>query len=234
VRFALHGFTATPAMWQDVRMDGPALLGHGPQSPAQGEESFASEVERLASLLPDASVDLVGYSLGARLSLALALAHPTRIRRLSLIGVTPGIEDEKARGLRVASDAVWSAKLRNEGITAFVDAWQALTLWNTQAKVSDARREALRRERLSHDPEQLARAMDALGTGSMPSMWPALPTLTMPVQVIAGALDTKYAAIAARMCQMLPNASLHLIPGAGHNPVFEDPQRVYNVLNEAV
>ncbi len=215
-------------------MDGPVLLGHGPQSLAGGNETFASEVERLALLLPDASVDLVGYSLGARLSLALALAHPTRIRTLRLIGITPGIEDEEARGLRVASDAVWSAKLRNEGITAFVDAWQALSLWDTQAMVPAARRGALRRARLAHDPEQLARAMDALGTGRMPSMWHALPALTMPVQVIAGALDTKYAAIAARMCQMLPNASLHLIPGAGHNPVFEDPQRVNNVLNEVL
>lgn len=231
---ALHGFTATPAMWQDVGIGGPTLLGHGHNAPATGGETFAMEVSRLTSQLPDTPVHLVGYSLGARLSLAIALASPGRIHKLSLIGVNPGIEDTAERDLRVARDAAWSKKLRTEGIIAFVDAWQALALWESQAKLPEVRRDELRKERLSHDPEQLARAMDALGTGSMPQMWKALPSLDIPVQVIAGELDSKYAAIGTRICQLLPNASLHLLAGAGHNPVFENPLSVRNVLNEVV
>ncbi len=229
---ALHGFTATPSMWRDIDLDGPVILGHGTEAPANGGENFAHEVERLASLLPHSPIHIVGYSLGARLGMAIALAHPERVRALSLIGVNPGIESKTECTRRVASDAAWSSLLRDKGIEAFVDAWQALPLWDTQSSLPFERRESLRLGRLSHDPEQLARAMDALGTGSMPTMWNAIPTLKAPVQIIAGALDGKYAAIGARICQMLPNASLHLIPGTGHNPVFEDPQSVRNVLNE--
>jgi 2-succinyl-6-hydroxy-2,4-cyclohexadiene-1-carboxylate synthase len=232
MKIALHGFTATKAMWHDLGVQGPTLLGHGPQALANGDETFALEVARLTSELPAEPVHLIGYSLGARLSLAIALATPTRVHTLSLIGINPGIEDEGERALRVASDSAWSEKLRTEGIAAFVDAWESLALWETQTRLSLVRREALRQARMAHNPEQLARAMDALGTGSMPPMWQALGALQIPVQVIVGALDSKYVAIGARISQMLSNASLHLIAGAGHNPVFEDPQSVRNVLNE--
>lgn len=232
MRVALHGFTATPAMWRSLGIEGPAILGHGPQAQARGDETFATEVRRLAAQLPNEPVHLVGYSLGARLSLAIAIANPTRVSRLSLIGVNPGIEDELQRTQRVASDATWSKVLREQGLAAFVDKWESLPLWETQSRMPSARREALRAERMSHTPEQLARAMDALGTGSMPPMWDALATLTIPVQIIVGALDSKYTAIGTRISQTLSNASLHLIEGSGHNPVFEDPQSVRNVINE--
>tara|TARA_R110002073_G_scaffold336372_1_gene532612 strand:+ start:29965 stop:30669 length:705 start_codon:yes stop_codon:yes gene_type:complete len=232
MRVALHGFTATPAMWRSVGIEGPAILGHGPQAQAHGDETFATEVSRLTALLPKEPVHLVGYSLGARLSLAIAIAHPNRIRSLSLIGVNPGIEDSALREQRVASDATWSKVLRGQGLAAFVDKWESLPLWETQSRMPSARKDALRAERMSHNPEQLARAMDALGTGSMPPMWDALATLAVPVQIIVGALDSKYTVIGTRISQMLSNASLHLIEGSGHNPVFEDPQSVRNVINE--
>ncbi len=227
---ALHGFTASPAMWKSIGLQGPTLLGHGPDARATGNETFAQEVERLTTFLPQEPVHLVGYSLGARLSLAIALRHPERIRRLSLIGVQPGLESESERTERVAGDRRWSKLLRDKGVSAFVDQWQALPLWSSQSALPEPVREHLRELRLGHDSEQLALSLDILGTGRMPPMWEALGTLRMPVQVIAGELDSKYKRIADRMCTLLPDASLRIIPGAGHNPVLERPQAVAELL----
>ncbi len=227
---ALHGFTASPAMWKSIGLQGPTLLGHGPDALATGKETFAHEVERLSAFLPQEPVHLVGYSLGARLALAIALRQPQRIRKLSLIGVQPGLENESERSERVAGDRCWSTLLRDEGVSAFVDQWQALPLWSSQHALPESVRQYLRTQRLKHNPEQLAFSLDALGTGRMPPMWDALADLRMPVQVITGELDTKYRRIADHMCTLLPDASLHIIPGTGHNPVLERPEQVSELL----
>ena len=227
---ALHGFTGSPAMWTSIGLQGPTLLGHGPDAWAAGTETFAQEVTRLTAFLPQEPVHLVGYSLGARLSLAIALRQPQRIGKLTLIGVHPGLESESECSERVASDKRWSALLRDQGVSAFVDQWQALPLWNSQHALPEAVSEHLRELRLKHDSEQLALSLDILGTGHMPPMWDALGDLRMPIQVIAGELDSKYSLIADRMCTLLPNATLRTIPSAGHNPVLERPQAVADLL----
>ena len=38
----------------------------------------------------------------------------------------------------------------------------------------------------------------------------------MPVLVVAGSLDDKFTAIASRMAELIPNAELALVHGAGH------------------
>ncbi|MCP4445923.1 MAG: alpha/beta fold hydrolase [Myxococcales bacterium] len=231
---ALHGFTGTPAMWHCIGLDGPALLGHGDACRATGNETFTGERERLTDLLPERPVHLVGYSLGARLSLAIALESPERVSALTIIGGSPGIQDAKDRALRVKADARWSERLRDMGIAAFVNEWQALPLWKSQESLPAKARESLRLGRLAHNPEQLARSMDALGTGAMPPMWNALSGIVVPVQIVTGALDHKYVEIARRMARLVPNAVLHSIPGAGHNPVLEKPQSVQSVINEVL
>lgn len=213
-------------------MGGPTVLGHGPDARAQGHETFADEVTRLAVGLPDGPLHLVGYSLGARLSLAIALRLPDRVSRLTLIGVNPGLQSEEAIADRNTWDAGWSQCLREKGVTTFVDRWQELSLWESQRQLPEAVWAAQRAQRLSHDAEQLARAMDALGTGSMPSMWKDLRRLKMSVQIVAGQLDSKYVEIGRDMCARMPNARLYEIPNAGHNPVLEQPQAVLDVINE--
>jgi pimeloyl-ACP methyl ester carboxylesterase len=42
---------------------------------------------------------------------------------------------------------------------------------------------------------------------------------------LAGEKDSKFADIGARMASTLPQAMLHIIPGAGHNIHLEKPQQ---------
>lgn len=62
-----------------------------------------------------------------------------------------------------------------------------------------------------------------MGTGVQPSLWSQLPTLTMPTLLLAGALDPKFCTIAEQMAQQLPNATLTIVPAAGHTIHLEQP-----------
>lgn len=232
--WAIHGFTGRPASWSDIQAvpDTHCLrvLGHGASSIAQGEESFTGEVSRLAAELPAERVHLVGYSLGARLALGIALKDPSRLSKLTLIGVHPGLQSENERSSRRESDLAWAKLLRTEGITAFVQAWQELPMWESQREVPISKLDSQRAQRLQHDPLQLAYALQSLGTGSMPPMWQELPALSMPVQLIVGEQDTKYLEIAKAMLAALPDGHLEVIRAAGHNPVLETPDKVDQLL----
>lgn len=232
--WALHGFTGGPGVWKGLdavpSSQCPTVLGHGSESVALGDESFKSEVSRLADQLPACAVHLVGYSLGARLALAIAIQNPTRIERLSLIGVHPGLLDEAARLHRVEADREWVKRLRDEGIESFVDAWQKLPLWQSQLELPRAQLDEQRGQRLRHDPLQLALAMECLGTGVMPPMWENLSALTMPVQLIVGQRDAKFLEIAGAMLPRLAQGKLDVVEGAGHNPVLENPSALARLL----
>jgi 2-succinyl-6-hydroxy-2,4-cyclohexadiene-1-carboxylate synthase len=171
-------------------------------------------------------VHLAGYSLGARLALALSLARPERVRRLTLIGVHPGLPTTKEKDARRASDAAWRRLLIEDGIERFVAAWEAQPLFATQARLPAALTAAHRAARLRHDPKGLARSLEVLGLAEMPDFRPELPRLTMPITLMAGELDEKFLGLARELAPALPHAKLRAAPGAGHDLLLEQPDLV--------
>ncbi|MFZ1993360.1 MAG: alpha/beta fold hydrolase, partial [Solirubrobacteraceae bacterium] len=93
----LHGFTNTGASWDQVvaalperyRPLAPDLRGHGTASELR-PVSLAAVVGDISGLARG-PVELVGYSMGGRIALHVALAPASRVRRLVLIGASPGI-----------------------------------------------------------------------------------------------------------------------------------------------
>jgi 2-succinyl-6-hydroxy-2,4-cyclohexadiene-1-carboxylate synthase len=227
----LHGFTGSPSSWDAVLALvperptlRPPLLGHG--APPPGARTFADEIARLAALLPDAPVHLAGYSLGARLALSLALAHPTHVARLTLIGAHPGLPTTQEKHARRESDAAWRRLLTEGGMERFLDAWDAQPLFATRARLPDAVTRAHRAARLRHDPSGLARSLEVLGLAEMPDLRPELPRLTLPVTLLAGELDAKFLGLARELTSALPHATLRAAPGAGHDLLLERPDLV--------
>jgi len=234
---ALHGFTGSPRSW-DFLPDQPheqrfvpALVGHLGCEGASAVGDFEAEVDRLARLCAHQSpLHVVGYSLGARLALGLALRHPARVSRLTLISAHPGLASDAERGERRAADERWCELLLTRGSRAFVDAWQAQALWATQARLDEATLQRKRNERLSHDPAGLARSLRVTGLGQMPNYREQLPQLTVPVTLCAGALDLKFRALAELMAKSVAHAELSIVDGAGHDLLLERPELITEVI----
>ncbi len=171
--------------------------------------------------------------MGARLSLALAVHHPDRVRRLVLESGSPGLPTEEERAARRASDEELAAGLERDGIGPFVERWEALPLFaGLRRRLSAAELEAVRERRLSHDPRLLAAALRGLGTGSLPSFWEALPELDRPVLLLVGVEDAKFVGIAREMARRVPRATLRIVPDAGHTTHLEQGEAWLEAVTE--
>jgi 2-succinyl-6-hydroxy-2,4-cyclohexadiene-1-carboxylate synthase len=161
----------------------------------------------------------IGYSMGARMAIHVALNHPDVVESLVLIGGTPGISDPGERAARQAQDHKLADHIRSIGVDAFLVEWLAQPLF---AGLPDWAR--FDDERRRNTPEGLATSLELCGTGSQTSLWPRLQELSMPVLLVAGTQDSRYADIAHRMAPAIgPNASVALIPDAGHTAHLENP-----------
>jgi 2-succinyl-6-hydroxy-2,4-cyclohexadiene-1-carboxylate synthase len=231
----LHGFTGSPASWDDVLaalpdrdIVRPTLLGH--EGRPDAPRSFDAELERLSQSLPKGPLHLAGYSLGARLALGLALHRPESVTRLTLIGVHPGLASEAGRAERRRADQALAELLETRGIGPFVDFWERQPLFATQARLDPARRDRKRAERLRHDPHGLAASLRSTGLGEMPDYGERLGSLAAPVTLLCGELDTKFVALAAEVKQRLPRAEVVIAPHSGHDLLLERPELVARLL----
>lgn len=228
---ALHGFLGTKDDWGDLaerlphrRIVAVDLPGHG-EATGLPEEAyrFGSAVAALSATVAALELrrfDLLGYSMGGRVALAFARAHPPGIRTLTLESASPGLQTEDERAARRALDADRAEALRRN-VPAFLRRWYAMPLFAT---LTPSQRDLLVAQRARSDADELARGLAGMGTGAMPNLWPDLPTLTVPVRLVVGALDAKFAALAGQMAERLPNATVHLVEGAGHNVHLEQPE----------
>jgi 2-succinyl-6-hydroxy-2,4-cyclohexadiene-1-carboxylate synthase len=184
--------------------------------------------ERIAAMEPS-QVDLVGYSMGARVALSVAVQRPSWLRRVVLIGVHPGLEGEEKQE-RIALDEERASSLEALGMEAFMDQWEAQPVLSSQVAVAPPLREQMKKTRRAHTVPGLAANLREMGTGTMPALWEALPQLNVPVLWITGAQDSKFEALAKRGHAATPNSTQVSIPGAGHCAHLEQPERFRAVL----
>jgi 2-succinyl-6-hydroxy-2,4-cyclohexadiene-1-carboxylate synthase len=219
----LHGFTGTPdsfaALPAPVGSVTPTLGGHLGSAALGG---FWDEVERLAALGADCQ-GLFGYSLGGRLALGILARYPERFGHAVIVSAQPGLSSGAERESRRAGDARLVELLRERGVAAFVDHWQALPLWASQAQLTDPVKAQQREQRLRHSADALARSLIQHGLGEMPDLRPQLPRVQTEVDVVVGERDLKFVTLGRELSTLLPRAKLTIAPGAGHNLLLERP-----------
>jgi 2-succinyl-6-hydroxy-2,4-cyclohexadiene-1-carboxylate synthase len=232
----LHGFTGSTRSWDLVQ---PALaqlaetlavdlIGHGqsdaPSDPTRYRiDACVRDLLALLDALDVQRTDLLGYSMGGRVALHLALAAPDRIDRLILESASPGLDNSRERVERQRADAVMAEAIERDGLDAFVAGWERQPLLALGEHVPPVVRERLHVERLRNRPEGLANSLRGLGAGSQPAVWDQLPSLNRPVLLLVGARDQKYVAIGERMQRLLPRSSLVVCPAAGHLVHVDQP-----------
>lgn len=207
------------------------LPGHGrsPQATdpaARAMPGIVSAVLGTMDALDIARAHVLGYSMGGRVALSLALAAPERLAGLGLIGASPGIADLAERAARAAADDALAARLEREGLPAFVDHWMAQPLFASQARLDPKLLAGERRRRLEQSPSALAESLRRLGTGRMPPLWDRLETLAMPCLFLAGAEDARFLSIGRAMAERSGRITVRPVPGAGHAAQLEQPDWV--------
>jgi 2-succinyl-6-hydroxy-2,4-cyclohexadiene-1-carboxylate synthase len=231
---ALHGFTETDDVWTEVLaplkqpVRCPLLPGHG-WRPCPAGTTIKTVAGEIAAKLP-AGGDLLGYSLGGRIALQLALDHPGKIKRLVLISSTAGLRDAKEREKRVRHDHAFAEVLEEDGLGPFVSWWESNPALKPARVMPRALIEQLRCRRLNQDPRGLAGVLRHLGTGEMSDLWPRLGELKLPVLLIAGESDPRYVDIMKAMAGKISGSHLELIPGCGHAVHREAPNELIDLL----
>ena len=232
----LHGFMGCGADWlplAEALADQfyclmPDLPGHGrhlglPLDRPLHFEDVVLSLEHFLDELALGQVSLVGYSMGGRLALYTAVTLPERVKALALEGANPGLAEDQARRQRASLDDSYAELLLSEGVDRFLERWYNLELFSS-LKERPALLEEIKGRRRQNDPRWLAKVISELSPGRQPALWERLEKLSMPVLFMAGALDTKYTALALDLKTRLPQAEVALIPGAGHNTHLEQPE----------
>ena len=237
----LHGFMGRGADWHGVTEAlRPAFRCLAADLPGQGASvglpdavyTMEGAAQALIDLLDERGVArcaVVGYSMGGRLALYLAVHHPERVRRLVLESASPGLASAAERAARAAADERRARRLETGDFDAFLHDWYRMPLF---ASLHDhaglaAQRIAARRQ---NDPAELARVLRGMGTGRQPALWERLAALPVATLALAGALDAKYVRLARRMATVAPCLRAVAVPGAGHVIHAEQPHRFLRLL----
>jgi len=229
----IHGFASDATSWAALEsglgqrpIHRIELPGHG-RSPMIRIASFSQlldSVSRAFDNLGLEKVHLVGHSLGAALSLALADARPGAVDALTLIapaGLGPdingGVLSGICRATRAQSLKPWLQQLVHDE-RIITDSYVRLAL---------AARE---KPGLGDAQSQMADALFADGVQTF-DLRAALSRVTIPTRIIWGKQD---AIIPYKHALRAPGSvALHLFPDTGHLPQIEQTDEVASIIRRS-
>ena len=167
----------------------------------------------------------------------MSAAVPFSALVLESAGLGPA--DAASREALRERNFAWAARVRGEGVPAFMDWWAGLPLFESQQYLSADQRERLRAGRLANDAESLALSFERAGAHVMSSQGESIRTLCelaakgIPVSYLAGELDEKYCKVASTLQAESQGAvSCRVAPAAGHNIHLEQPEAFGAILKE--
>jgi 2-succinyl-6-hydroxy-2,4-cyclohexadiene-1-carboxylate synthase len=226
-----HGFTQTGRLWggldghlaTDHRVAPVDMPGHG----ASGSVRTSLVDGALGLVEVGGKATYLGYSMGARFCLHVALARPDAVDALVLISGTAGIDDDAERRRRKEADQALADRLDPpDGSPELpVPVADFLSEWTSQPMFSHLPRDVDGMvERMRNTGAGLASSLRLAGTGTQRPLWTLLDRLSMPVLIITGENDTKFTDLGERMTAAIgPHAEHLIVSGAGHAPHLERP-----------
>jgi 2-succinyl-6-hydroxy-2,4-cyclohexadiene-1-carboxylate synthase len=214
------------------------LPGHGQSTGLEEADAytFSGAAAGVVQVIKETRVNsatLVGYSMGGRIALYVAMHYENACSKLVIESAGAGISEDSERKRRLAADRGRAKELAQGRFEDFLRTWYCQPIFQTVAEDSE-RLEVLIQQRLLNDPKELARAMSGLSLGVQPSLWHQLPELFIPVLLIAGDKDSKYKDIVQSMGELMPRGRVVIVSGAGHNVHQEQPVLVSDRIKEFV
>lgn len=207
------------------------LPGHG-KTQFSSEYSLPNTADAIVALLDQlqiAQANLVGYSMGGRLALYLALNYRDRFPKAVIESGSPGLKTEVERSQRLQHDRELADQLEANFDQFLID-WYNMPLFRT-FKAHPSFQQIVK-ERAKHNPIELARSLKEMGTGMQPSLWEKLESHRQPLLLIVGECDRKFIAINQEMASRCRTAELAIVPDCGHNIHFEKPKEFSDRLQK--
>ncbi|KAE8667675.1 Menaquinone biosynthesis protein, putative isoform 2 [Hibiscus syriacus] len=134
------------------------------------EEDVTTDLLGIEHITPG-KVTLVGYSMGARIALYMALkfgdTKPVQIEGAVILSGSPGLENAVARKVRRAKDDSKACSLVTHGLKLFLDTWYSGGLRKSLRKHPNFNQIVSRRS-LHNDSQVLARVLSDLSPGRQP------------------------------------------------------------------
>ena len=228
----LHGFMGNSQVFQPVisllkdqfsclAVD---LPGHGATKTKKDEDyAMANTALGLINWLQELNINqtyLVGYSMGGRLALYMAINFPQYFPKVVLESASPGLKSFSERGIRIKRDHHLAEELIKGDFKDFLKRWYENPLFNSLTKHPSFLQ--LKVMRFKNNPLELAKSLQHLGTGTQPSLWSHLPDHKNPLLLLVGESDHKFTRINQQIANLCPAAQLKVVPNCGHNIHFEN------------
>ncbi len=239
----LHGWSmsgavfgeALQALQGDFRVLLPDLRGHGRSGAGEGYSlgDFASDLREWIEALDLREVNLLGWSLGGQVAMALQPLVRPRMRRLILVGATPRFSASEGwpHGLPEVQVRAMGRDLRRAYLRTMEDFF-ALQ-FEGESLDRERYREIIRfavREGSLPNPDVVRRALETLRSADQRSDLAAIDT---PTLVMHGEIDRIVPVGAGRfLARHLPSATLALLPETGHAPFLSRPREVFERWRE--
>lgn len=238
----LHGFLGSGGDWVPVARQLEKeyccilvdLPGHGESDiDANGDPDlfFTETVDALAEELSRSATPepcfLVGYSMGGRIALSLALRYPELFEKVIIVSASPGLRTEAERRSRRESDEGIARKIERN-FEGFIKEWYEQPLFSTLKNHPIF--QEIESERIINNPGNLASALRLLGTGCQPSVWEELQNNRVPIQFFVGEKDLKFVEINRQMVNLCPESRLEIFPGCGHTLHIENRELFLDCL----
>lgn len=238
----IHGFMGNVDDWYRVAQAfsathyvlGVNLPGHGPDWADVDLSDF--DMHRTARGLINhldamgiGSCSLLGYSMGGRFALFLAIQYPERFTRVILESASPGLDTAEKQHARQIQDRALTDQLRtmdvgSEEYRDFLEEWYDLPLFESLRAKPELRATLIQRRVAENNPARLADSLGPLSTGNQPNLWPALATYTTPTLLLVGEQDRKYRMLAEDMCAACPAMAMEAFSDCGHIVHLEKPE----------
>ena len=227
----IHAYPLSGAMWaHEVRtlrdaadpIIAPSLPGFGGTAVPRGDASMDDYADSVVDAMDAAKIEraaVAGLSLGGYVAFALWRRHRDRVERLFLADTRAEADTEDARDKRLRLAAL----IRERGIEALLKTpppWlrKGSPHWDPLLKMIRGQ-----------TPDGVAQGSVAMAY--RPDSRPDLPTIDVPTAVVVGDEDEiTPLPLAQAMSEAIPNATLSIIPGAGHIANLEAPTAFESAL----
>ncbi len=222
---------AMPELAKFRRVLAPDMAGFGyterPESFCYTLDQWVKQAIGFLDALDLKQVDLVGNSFGGALSLALAIRHPQRVRRLVLMGAA-GLNFELTPGL----DAVWGYTPSVENMKAIMD-WFAFDSSFMSDGLAQLRYEASMRPGVQEAYAAMFPPPRQRWIQSLASPEEQIQALSHETLVIHGREDRVVPyQTSLKMSQLIPRAQLHIYGQCGHWTQIEHAERFVKLVND--